>query len=211
VDVAALAAHPLHLVGLLEDLVVLDVGEKLAVARLVHRLGLCDHAEGRRDVLEAFLLGDVGERRVKLGPLLLLAGRGRGQVLRRGAFQRPGGIRSGDLDLAAFQVPEEALRMLTLVFRCLQEDGGDLLEAVLLRRLRVEGVAVARLALAGERFEKVLLGLCALDARHSMVSFRSRCCASLSDVFSPVKSATASRAPCACRLVHLRLPTRMVD
>src|SRR5665811_237045 len=46
------------------------------------------------------------------------------------------------------------------------------------RDLGEEGVAVTRLALAGERLEKVLFGLAALDAGHAD-SFRGTCAHSL--------------------------------
>ena len=72
----------------------------------------------------------------------------------------------GDLDHAALEELEEHLGVLLLVQRRLGEDGGDLLVALLLRDLGEERVAVARLALAGERLEEVLLGLAALELGH---------------------------------------------
>ena len=88
----ALAADPGDLLVLLEDLALVDVLLEGAVPLLVVRLDLGDVAEALGDLGEALAVGDVGERRVQVGPLLVLAVGGGLEVLGRGAVQaRPPG------------------------------------------------------------------------------------------------------------------------
>ena len=115
-------------------------------------------------------------------------------------FRLPAGIGRGDLDHAALEELEEHLGVLLLVHRRLGEDGGDLLVALLLRDLGEERVAVARLALAGERLEKVLLRLAALELGHPG-SFRGIVAAILSSggLGEAVPGATRGHAPVSAR------------
>jgi len=93
---------------------------------------------------------------------LVLALGGCQQVFRRGAdfSSREAG---GYLQITTIKEPEEPLGMLLLLAGGLLEDVGDLHEPLLPCRSGEIGVAVARLALAGERLQQILLRLRPLD------------------------------------------------
>ena len=115
------------------------------MVRLDHR----DATVGLSDVGEAFSGGIVGEGRVELAPLLLLAGGRGGEVLRCRADLATG-VGRGNLDGSTLEVLEEDLGVLLLVVGGLREDGGDLLVTLLLGHAGEVRVAVACLRLAGE-------------------------------------------------------------
>ena len=96
---------------------------------------------------EALGLCSLGKAFVHIGPLVVLAIGGSGQVLSSGAD--------------AVQLFEPQLGVFLLVLGGLQEEGGNLLKALLLGLRGEVGVLVAGLALAGKGGVQVLLGLCA--------------------------------------------------
>ena len=134
----------------------LDVLGELAVARLVVRLDFGDLAELEGDVGKALGLGLLGHAPVHLGPLLMLAGGGGEQVLRRGADAR--------------EELEPHLRVLLLVQRRLLEYGRDLFVAVLLRLRGEVVVLVARLRFTRKGRHQVLFRLGSLEF-HCLPSF----------------------------------------
>ena len=84
VDVPAVQAVPDLLELSTEDEAGFDVAGQGEVALLVVLLGHADGIPDLGDVLEALLASHLGEAGVELGPLVVLAGRGRDQVLLRG-------------------------------------------------------------------------------------------------------------------------------
>ena len=160
-DVAAVAALPHAHVVALEHLAGLDAGHQLAVALLVLLLDARHAVEQLGDVGEALLARHLGELGVHLGPLLVLAGSGVGEVLHRGG------------NGAAVQQLEPELGVLLLVLRRLQEDVLDLDVAVLLGLAGVVLVLGVRLRLAGERVLEVLLGLASFEVHGTDPSLRA--------------------------------------
>ena len=146
-DVAAVAAFPYLDFALGEDSGGLDILEQCAVALLVVLLDGSDQAEFLGQLGETFCVGGLCEFGVHVGPFVVLASGGGGQVLGGGAN--------------AVQLLEPMLGVLFLVLGGLEEEGGNLLEALLLRYRSEIGVFVACLRLAGKCGLQVFLGLCA--------------------------------------------------
>ena len=144
-DVAAVAAFPHLHFAFGEDLFGLDVVQQGAVTLLVVLLDGGHTTELGGQLGEALGLCSLGKAFLHIGPLIVLACGGSGQVLGGGAD--------------AVQLLEPQLGVLLLVLGCLQEEGGNLLKAFLLGLRGEVGVLVAGLALASEGGVQVLLGL----------------------------------------------------
>ena len=144
-DIAAVQALPDDLFVLLEDFVLLDVGEQQLIALLMLFLDLADGLEEGGDLREAFLAGGLGEAGVHARPLFMFAGGGILQV-------------RGRLANALYEL-EPDLGMLLLVIRCLLEDIADLYETVFLRLGRIVRILIACLRFTGKSGPKILLGL----------------------------------------------------
>ena len=117
-EVTAVAALPHGHLALLEDLLHFHVAQQGAIALLVGLFDLGDQTELRSQLLEALFLSFLGHAVVHIGPLVVLAVGGRQQVL--------GGV----AQLA--QSLEPQLGVLLLIVGGLQEQGADLLIALLL-------------------------------------------------------------------------------
>ncbi len=143
-DVAAVAALPDANACLAEHLGCLDVAQQGTVALLVVLLDGCHATELFSQLVEAFLVGFAGKAVVHVGPLVVLALGSVQQVLGGGAY--------------ATQVLEPQLGVLLLVLGSLQEEGGNLLIAVLLGHGGVVGVLVAGHRLTGKGCLEVFLG-----------------------------------------------------
>src|SRR5574340_967585 len=140
------------------------------------RLDVVDLAERRRHGGETLFVRDLRELGIQGAPLHLLAVSGVEQVLLR-AEQATRWVGRGDLRVAALEVLVEDLGVLALVLCGLHEDRRDLFVALLSGYRRVVPVAVARLALAGEGLEQILLSARAFDAhvrRSSRMGRRAR-------------------------------------
>ena len=94
---------------------------------------------------EALLLGGLGKALVHVRPLIVLAVGGRPQVLRGAAD--------------ALQLLEPHLRVFLFVVRCFQEEGRDLLKALLLRLGCEIGVLVSGLGFPGKGGLQIFLRL----------------------------------------------------
>ena len=156
-DVTAVAALPDLDLGLLEDLGSLDILQQGTVALLVVLLDGGDQTELACQLIEALLFGGLGEAGIHVGPLVVLALGGGEQVL--------GGIAD------AAQLLEPQLGVLLLVVGGLQEQGRDLLVALLLCLGSKVGILVAGLGLTSESGHQVLLGLgaCVLVAHNKLL------------------------------------------
>ena len=157
-DVAAVGALPDAVALAGEDNAVLDVLQELAVALFVLLLDLAHHAELGRDLLESFFFRFLRHAGVHVRPLVVLAGRGVGEIL----YGRGHPV---------MQVLEPDLRMLLLVGRGLLEDLGDLHIAILLGLGRVIGVLVASHGLAGESLLEVPFGLGSFEIHDIVVCY----------------------------------------
>ena len=146
-DVAAVAAFPHLNLALGKDLFGFDVVQQGAVTLLVMLLDGGHTTELGGQLGEALGFGGAGKAFVHVGPLVVLACGGSGQILGGGAD--------------AVQLLEPQLGMLLLVLGGLQEEGGNLLKALFLSLRGEVGVLVACLALASKGGVQVLLGLCA--------------------------------------------------
>ena len=146
-DVAAVAAFPHLHFALGKNFFGLDVVQQGAVTLLMVLLDGGHTTELGGQLGEALGFGGTGKAFVHVGPLVVLAGGGSGQIL------------SGGADAVQFFKPQ--LGVLLLVLGGLQEEGGNLLKALLLGLGGEVGVLVAGLALASEGGVQVLLGLCA--------------------------------------------------
>ncbi len=144
-DVAAVAAFPHLYLALGEDLLGLDVVEQGTVTLFVVLLDGGHAAELGGQFGETLGFGGAGKAFVHIGPLVVLASGGSCQVLGCGAD--------------AVQLLEPQLGVLLLVLGGLQEEGGNLLEALLLGLRGEVCVLVAGFALAGEGGVQVLLRL----------------------------------------------------
>ncbi len=117
-DVAAVATFPDVHLALGEDLLGLDVVQQGTVTLLVVLLDGGHTTELGGQLGEALGLCSLGKAFVHIGPLVVLAIGGSGQVLSSGAD--------------AVQLFEPQLGVLFLVLGGLQEEGGNLLKALLL-------------------------------------------------------------------------------
>ena len=144
-DVPAVAALPDLDLALGEDRLRLHVFQQRAVALLVVLLDGGHTAELRGQLREALGLGGDGEALVHVGPLVVLAVSGGGEVF------------GGAADPVQLLEPE--LGVLLLVLGGLEEERRDLLEALLLGLGGEIGVFVPGLGLAREGGLQVLLGL----------------------------------------------------
>ena len=144
-QVAAVAALPDLDAALFKDGLGLDVVQQRAVALLVRLLDRGHAAELGGELVEALLLGVLRHALVHVGPL---------EVLSLGGVQQ---IRGRVAQLAQLLEPE--LGVLFLVLGGLEEERGDLLIALFLRRRGKVGVFVSRLGLARKGLPQVLLGL----------------------------------------------------
>ena len=82
-DVTAVRALPDHVPVTREDNIVLNVFQKLPVTLLMSLLYRADLLEQECDLVESLLPGGLGEPRVHVSPLVVLAGGGIGKVLLR--------------------------------------------------------------------------------------------------------------------------------
>ena len=154
----AVAAFPHLDLGLLKDFLSLDVVQQGTVALLMHLLDGGNATELCGELGEALLLGDLGKLIVHVGPLEVLALGSGCQVLGGGA------------DAAEFLEPHLGVGL--LVVSGLQEQCGNLLQALLLRHGCEVGVLVACLGFARKGFLQVFLGLGAsVLVCHKMASF----------------------------------------
>ena len=144
-DVAAVAALPHLDLTLLEDLSRLHVVEQRPVALLVALLDGGHQAEFGGQLREALRLSGLGEAVIHVGPLIVLALGGVLQVL--------GGVPQ------AAQLLEPQLGVGLLIFGGLQEEGGDLLIALVLGYGGEIGVLEPGLGLPRKGGRQVLLGL----------------------------------------------------
>ena len=143
-NVTAVAAFPDFDTALLEDRLLFDVLQKLAIALLMGFLDRANTAEFLCQLGEALFLGFFGHALVHVGPLEIFTLCRVQKVLFRGT------------QLIQFLEPE--LGMLFLVVCRLQEQGCDLLIARLLCDGSKIRILVSGLALAGKGFPEVLLG-----------------------------------------------------
>ena len=145
-DITAVAADPHDLVVALEDDVLFQVGQQLAIALLVALLHLCNQAHDGCNLREALFLGHFGKLLVHFRPLIVLA--------LCGVFQIGGGIGNG----SAMEILEPDLGVFLLVVGGLLENRGDLLKAVLLGLGCIVGVLVSCLRLSGKGCHQVGFG-----------------------------------------------------
>src|SRR5690606_2575640 len=125
-------------------------------------LSLGQRLEPFGDFLEALFAGGLGHARIHVGVFVSLAGDRRLQVL-GGRADRLAGGRVADLG-EEFQM---AMGMAGLALGGRAEDRGDVVVALNVRLLGEVEVAAVRLALAGEGFLQVGMGLGILQCRHA--------------------------------------------
>ena len=129
-DVTAVAALPNLDLALGEDLGHLHVLQQGAIALLMVLLHSGDETETGGQLMEALLLGGLGEAVIHIGPLVVLA-LGGGQQVLCGIAQQT-------------QLLEPQLGVLLLVVGSLQEQSGDLLKALLLGNGCEIGILITR-------------------------------------------------------------------
>src|SRR5581483_888419 len=138
-----------------------DALQALGEATGVRLLGACERLEPLRDLVEAFVARGLREARVHLGVLVGLALDGGLEVVLGGADLHVG---DGVADLGEEVEVTERVTRLALCDRAEQRRHvGVALDVRLLGEVQVPPV---RLALAGERFLQVLVGLRTLELRH---------------------------------------------
>ena len=157
-DVAAVGADP-HLLGLAgKHGAVLDALGQLAVALLVLLLNGAHVLKQVGDVVKAFLPRRGGELSVHIGPLVVLAGGGIGQV-------------GQGIGHTVVQELKPDLGVFLLVSGRLGKQGGNLVVTLLLRLGGVIAVFGVGLALARKRGEQVGFGLAAFQFHGAVLLF----------------------------------------
>lgn len=146
IEVAAVQADPDGAGAPFEDLAGFYILAKLEVALLVEALDLRDELKSRGDGGKAFLPGYLGEIRIHLGPLIMLARCGVRQIVNCAGYA------------AAVQLLEPELRVLLLIRGRFLKDPRDLHVAILFCLGGIIGVLVARLALSCEGGHEIRLG-----------------------------------------------------
>ena len=141
--VSAIPADPYGLsLGALKNGVGGDGGGEGAIAFAMIFFSDGDAGHGCCDFGKAFCFGYCGEGGIHCLPLILFTLGCMLQILECCADDA-GGQGHGDLHLAAFEEFEEALGVFLLLVCGLQEDGGDLLKAILLGLAGLVGIFVA--------------------------------------------------------------------
>lgn len=147
-DIAAVPAMPLDGFSLFKDFATVDIVQQLPVSRFVEFLYLGDLVKGVGDLREPLVAGDFGKIGIKSRPFEILSRGGRLQV-RRCIADDAGRIAGRDFYVAAFQIFEENLGMLLLIFRGFQKERGDLLKAFFFSLACKIGISVSRLGFPG--------------------------------------------------------------
>src|SRR6266404_5402946 len=123
--------------------------------------GLGERLEPVGDLVEAFLAGHARHARIHVGVFVGLA-RDRGLEVVAGRTDRLAGRQVAHF----LEIFEMAVRVPGLALGSRAERGGDIVEALDVGLLGEIEIAAARLALAGESFLQILLGLGSLERRH---------------------------------------------
>src|SRR6266436_7431410 len=176
--------------------------ERLLEAAGMRLPGLGERLEPVGDLVEAFPAGNARHARIHVGVFVGLAG-DRGLEVVAGQTDRLAGRRV----VHFLEIFEMTVRVPGLALGSRAEHGGDNVEALDVGLLGEIKIAAARLALAGERFLQILLGLGSLERRHVPSPAWSekpvtRGCARRSRESNSgrraVKSSASARCSCTC-------------